>query len=290
MDVDVDAGLSGRVALVTGANHGIGAATAEALAQAGAAVLATYLRLAPAPGLDELNDGGARQRYAENQQRSADELVAAIRSAGGRAESVEADLADPATPARLFDAAESALGPVEVLVNNAAHGAADTFLPAEHRSGLAAGGDTQRPFTADGYDRHVAVNDRAVGLLMAEFVRRHAARGATWGRIVNVSTDGAAVFPSEVSYGATKYAVESLSRSAAVELGRFGITVNIVSPGPIQTGYISAADEARVVAGTPLGRVGEPADVADVIRFFCSHQARWLSGQILYVGGGWRTV
>jgi len=172
----VDAGLSGRVALVTGGNHGIGAATAEALADAGAAVFVTYLRLAPPSGLDDLGDGGARRRYAENQARSADAVVAAIRAAGGRADGVEADLADPATAARLFDSAEATFGPVEVLINNAAHGAADSFLPADHRTGLAAGGDTLRPFTAHGYDRHVAVNDRAAGLMMAEFAR--AARGA----------------------------------------------------------------------------------------------------------------
>lgn len=174
---DVDAGLSGRVALVTGGNHGIGAATAEALADAGAAVFVTYLRLAPPAGLDHLGDGGARRRYAENQARSADAVVAAVRAAGGRADGVEADLADPATPAHLFDRAEATFGPVEVLINNAAHGAADSFLPADHRTGLAAGGDTLRPFTAEGYDRHVAVNDRAAGLMMAEFARRHAARG-----------------------------------------------------------------------------------------------------------------
>jgi 3-oxoacyl-[acyl-carrier protein] reductase len=125
---------------------------------------------------------------------------------------------------------------------------------------------------------------------MAEFARRHAARGASWGRIVNVSTDGAPGFRGEVSYGASKYALESYSRAAAKELGRFGITVNVVSLGPTQTGWIEPALEAAAAANTPLGRVGEPEDVADAIVLLASEQARWLTGQLLFVGGGHRMV
>ena len=87
---------------------------------------------------------------------------------------------------------------------------------------------------------HFAVNSRAVALIMAEYARRNIARGAKWGRIINVSTAGSANFPDEVSYGASKYALESYSRSAATELGPYGITVNIVAPGPTQTGWITA--------------------------------------------------
>jgi 3-oxoacyl-[acyl-carrier protein] reductase len=122
--------------------------------------------------------------------------------------------------------------------------------------------------------------------LIREFARRHIERNAQWGRIINVSTDGASCFPTEVSYGASKYALESLTRSAAVELGVYGITVNVVSPGPIQTGYIAPQAEASIVRSIPLGRLGEPADVADVVVFLASEQARWLAGQVIYVGGG----
>ncbi len=121
-------------------------------------------------------------------------------------------------------------------------------------------------------------------------MKRHVAAGANWGRIVNVSTDGSPAFEGEVSYGSTKHALEALSRAAAKELGPFGITVNIVSPGPIQTCYITPTAEKHISASTPLRRVGQPADVADVIRFLCSEQARWLTGQMLFVGGGWRMV
>jgi 3-oxoacyl-[acyl-carrier protein] reductase len=185
----------------------------------------------------------------------------------------------------LFDAAESALGPTEILVNNAAYSEGDTFAPPDAGTTNIAGHELVA-FTAESFDRHAAVNTRAVGLLMAEFARRHAAREATWGRIINVSTDAAATFPTEVSYGATKYAMESLSRSAACELARFGIRVNVVAPGPIQTGYIRPEVAADVVARIPLGRLGTPEDVADVIVFLASEQARWLTGQTLYAGGG----
>lgn len=118
--------------------------------------------------------------------------------------------------------------------------------------------------------------------------KRHVARGATWGRIINVSTDGSASFPGEVSYGASKYAIESYSRAAAGELGRFGITVNIVSPGPTDTGWITGAMVPDMERMAPLGRVGKPDDIADVVVFLASEQARWLTGQLLFVGGGHR--
>jgi 3-oxoacyl-[acyl-carrier protein] reductase len=125
-------------------------------------------------------------------------------------------------------------------------------------------------------------------LMMAEFARRKIERGHRWGRIINISTDAAATFPSEISYGASKHAMESYSRSAAVELGPYGITVNIASLGPIQTGWIAPDFERSIAAGTPLRRVGHPDDVADVLVFLASQQARWLTGQLIYIGGGWR--
>jgi len=113
-----------------------------------------------------------------------------------------------------------------------------------------------------------------------------AASKSSWGRIVNISTSGAYCFPEEVSYGAAKLAVESYSRSAATELGRFGITVNIISPGATQTGWIDADFERKISAQTPLRRVGQPDDIADVVVFLCSKQARWVTGQLIHVGGG----
>ncbi|HEU5367759.1 MAG TPA: SDR family oxidoreductase [Ktedonobacterales bacterium] len=272
----IDTGLQGRVTLVTGANHGIGAATARAFAAQGARVFLHYLRLP----LNE--EEGAAQRALD-----ATEVVEAIRAQGGQAEAWEADLADPAAVPALFDRVEAAFGPVDVLVNNAAVGGApkDTFVPLSEEA-LDRFERSMLTVTAASHDRHFAVNSRAVALMMAEYARRHMARGAASGRIINISTDGAYCFPEEVSYGASKAALESYSRSAAAELSRHGITVNIVSPGPIQTGWIAPEMQASIVSSIPLGRLGRPEDVADVIVFLASEQARWLTGQCLHVGGG----
>jgi 3-oxoacyl-[acyl-carrier protein] reductase len=171
-----------------------------------------------------------------------------------------------------------------VLVNNHTYCVLETFDPARVTGGR--GGIYLT--TAAGIDMHMAVNARACALLMAEYLRRYLARSAHWGRIINVSTDAAHAHTENVSYAASKHAIESYSRSAADEMGGYGITVNIVAPGPIQTGYITPQHEAEIAAGTPLGRVGQPQDVADAIVFLASEQARWLTGQLLYVGGGWR--
>lgn len=291
----VDTGLEGKVALVTGGNHGIGAATARALAAQGAAVFLTYLRFClDAAGISQTEVAGAtmpgREMYRGRQAMPADEVLEAIRRQGGRAEAWEADLADPATIPQLFDRVEGVFGPVDVLVNNAAHCESDTFIPPGRIESDARPHTVYRvtSITPESHDSHFAVNSRAVALMMAEYARRHVERGADWGRIINVSTDGARTFPGEVSYGASKYALESYSRSAAVELGRYGITVNIVSLGPIQTGWITPEMEEETTRNTPLGRVGQPEDVADTIVLLASEQARWLTGQLIYVGGGHR--
>ncbi len=143
-----------------------------------------------------------------------------------------------------------------------------------------------RTITDGSFDRLFAVNTKAVALLMTEFAKRHIEREASWGRIINISTDGAYCFPSEISYGASKLALEGYSRSAATELGQFGITVNIISPGAVQTGWITPEMESEITSSYPLKRIGKPEDIADVVVFLASEQARWVTGQKIYVGGG----
>jgi len=274
----IDTQLTGKVVLVTGANNpqGIGAATARAFAAEGATVFITYLRISPEDhGISEQEARQAKAPglplYYALQTGTADQVVQAIRDRGGQAEAWEADLANPSTIPHLFDRVEAAFGPVDVLVNNAAH----CEWP-----------ETIFATSADLIDRHLAVNTRATVLLIAEFVRRFQARGGTWGRIVNLSTDAAQCFAGSISYGASKAATEAFTRSIAVEVGPLGITVNTVAPGPVQTGYISPAVEEREVPGIPLARIGQPADITDVIVFLASDQARWLTGQVIKVSGG----
>ena len=290
----IDPGLQNKVVLVTGANnpYGIGAAIAEAFAAQGAAIFMTYLRTRPEEfGIDAATAAEATTPsepfYRARNAEAPDTVLDRLREHAVRIGSAEIDLADPQAIPGLFDRVEEALGPVDILINNAAHSEPDDFVsfasPQEDWAGRL------RPTVdARSHDRHFAVNSRAVALLMAEYARRHVSRGAVWGRVVNISTAGADCFPGEVSYGASKAALESYSRSAAKELARYGITVNVVAPGPIQTGWIPTEAEEPIVASIPLGRMGRPDDVADVVVFLASEQARWVTGQRLFVGGGHR--
>ncbi len=262
---------TGHTAIVTGANHGIGAATARALARRGCAVLCTYLRV------DDPADPGTPQAYRDNRARDAAAVVASIQDGGGRALAVEADLSDPAAPASLFDAAEERLGPVDILVNNATGWLADTFAPSEtDRLGR-----SLQPVTAATWTRQFGVDAMGAALMISEFARRHIARGAGWGRIIGLTSGGDLGFPEEVSYGAAKAAQVNYTMSAALELAPFGVTANMVYPPVTDTGWVTDEVRQHVAASATLIHVASPEDVADVIAYLASDAAALITANVI---------
>ncbi|MEV4703867.1 SDR family oxidoreductase [Actinoplanes sp. NPDC049316] len=260
-----------HVALVTGANHGIGAATAEALAAQGAAVVCAYWTV------EEAADPAVPDAYRENRAQTADAVVTAIRERGGDAVAVAEDLTDPGAPHRLFEQAEAAFGPVDILVNNASGWVQDTFSPAtvdQH-------GRTMRPVTAATWQRQFAVDAMAPALLIAEFARRHAARGGRWGRIVGLTSGGELGFPQEVSYGAAKAAQTNYTMSAAVELAPLGVTANVVHPPVTDTGWVTGEVRDFVAHSTAHVHVATPAEVAGVIAYLASDAAALITGNVI---------
>jgi 3-oxoacyl-[acyl-carrier protein] reductase len=266
-------GLEGRVAIVTGANHGIGAATAQVLAANGVRVLLTYLRL------QDPVDPGIPETYRANRKRDAVSVVESIRQTGGQAESVEANLRDPATPAALFQDAEAAFGPVEILVNNATGWRADTFMPSQ--TGHDHLGRNQESLSAAIADQVWEVDARGSALMIAEFSRRHVARGATWGRIIGLTSGGPLGFPQEVSYGAAKAGLVNYAMSAALELAAYGITSNVVYPPVTGTGWVTPDVEQFVTTSREHFHIARPEEVAEVIAYLASDHARLITANVL---------
>lgn len=266
----MDQPLSGRVALVTGANHGIGAAVAVGLARRGADVLITYLRMTEA-GTDYPGE------FYEQRARDGSRVASAIEQLGRRCIAVEADLTDDGTPARLFDSAEQELGPVRILVHNASGGRKDSFAGGS-RDML---GRNQHPVTPASIDPQLQVDARAAALLMAEYIARHRARNDDWGRIVTMTSGEGRGFPGQVSYGAAKAALISYTLSAASEMAGDGVSANVVYPPVTDTGWITDSVREFVAGDSQHHHVAMPDEVAETIVWLCADANRLVTGNII---------
>jgi 3-oxoacyl-[acyl-carrier protein] reductase len=246
--------LKGKVAVITGASKGIGAAIAQELAHDGASVIVNYASSA----------------------QQAEELVAKIRAEGGKAKAVRADVSKPAEAKQLIEAATSEFGHLDILVNNAG---VYEFLPLDQ-------------LTEAHFDKMFDLNVK--GLLFATQAAAKAMNGNGGGAIINIGSVASLSAPPGASvYSASKAALDAITKSLAAELGPRKILVNAVLPGPVETEGTNAWDgwqqfKAESTSRTPLGRIGHPRDIATVVSFLASPEAGWITGQIIPVAGGLR--
>jgi 3-oxoacyl-[acyl-carrier protein] reductase len=243
--------LEGKVALVTGASKGIGAEIARELGSRGAAVAVNY----------------------SGSKTAAEKVVAEIKAQGGNAIAVQANVADPDTIGPLVATVARELGPIDILVNNAG---IYEFAPLE-------------AVTPEHFHKQFNVNVLGLLLTTKEAVAKFNAKG---GSIINIGSVAADGVPTAAVYSATKGAVDTVSKALAQELGAKKIRVNSLNPGMVETegvhaaGFIGSDFQKKVESETPLGRIGQPQDIATVAAFLASDDAAWVNGQTIQVAGG----
>ena len=266
----VNFGLENRVALITGANNpqGIGAATAFAFAREGAKVVLVYKKIIRPFDNSKTDKNGADRYFAANAG-STDDVEARLRGMNADYLILESDISDEDAVKEIYRAVMERYGRLDILVNNAADGDMD-------------GIDTIEKITQAVIDDTFAVNVRGSILMIREFIKHH----GDYGRIINFSTDASQVFAGQITYGASKATLEALTRSIALEVAQYGITVNCVAPGPTQTGWIDDELEKAVIPLIPMGKLIQPEDIAETILFLASEQAGMLTGQVIKVSGG----
>ena len=266
----VDYGLKEKVAIITGANNpqGIGATTALAFAREDAKVVLVYKKL-PRPFDPAKTDKNGVDRYFAANAGNADAVAEKLEELGGEYLILERDISEENEVKEIYATVMQRFGRVDILVNNAADGDMD-------------GIDTIETITQAVIDDTFAVNVRGSLLMIREFVN---CRG-DYGRVINLSTDAAQTFAGQITYGASKATMEALTRSIALEVAKYGITVNCVAPGPTQTGWIDGELEQAVLPLIPVGKLIQPQDIAETILFLASRQAKMITGQVIKVSGG----
>lgn len=249
-----DGKLNGKVAVVTGASKGIGAEIARQLAAEGASVVVNYA----------------------SSQEGADQVVDEIAKRGGKGIAVQADVAKKKDIERLFAETKKAFGRLDILVNNAG---VYQFAPIEE--------STEEEF-------HRQFNTNVLGLILAtqEAIRHFGPEG---GNVINVSSIATSATPPNTTiYTGTKGAVDAITRVLARELGPRKIRVNAIRPGAVETegfhamGASGSDFEKQMIAQTPLGRLGQPRDIAPAVVFLASDDGAWITGETIMVGGGLR--
>ena len=266
----VDYGLKDKVAIITGANNpwGIGATTALAFAREGAKVVLVYKKVFRPFDVTKMDRNGVDRYYGANAG-NADDVESKLKEMGAVYIVMESDISDENAVKEIYSKVLEKYGQVDVLFNNAA---------TDDETGC----DTIETITQKVIDDTFAVNVRGSILMMREFMNH---RG-DYGRIVNVSTDASQIFAGQITYGASKATLEALTRSIALEVAQYGITVNCISPGPTQTGWIDEEFEKVVVPLIPMGQLIQPEDIAETVLFLASEQARMITGQVIKVSGG----
>lgn len=245
--------LDGKVAVVTGASKGIGASIAETLANEGASVIVNY----------------------SSSKEGAQKVVDKITKNGGKATAIQANIADPKEIEKLFSESKKAFGKIDILVNNA--GVYETS-PIEQ-------------ITAEHYNKIFNLNVLGLLLSIKEAVKHFNGSGS----IINISSIASSSAPPGFSvYSASKAAVDTLTKSLAKELGPKKIRVNSINPGMVETegtktgGFLESDFRKHAEAGTPLGRIGQPIDIAPAVVFLASDEASWITGETLVIAGGYR--
>ena len=266
----VDYGLKNKVAIVTGANNpwGIGATTALAFAREGAKVILVYKKVDRPYDASKTDRHGVDRYYGANAGDTS-AVEAKLKEINADYLVIESDIANEDCVKEIYEKTLKLYGKVDILVNNAA---------VDDENGF----DTIEKITQNVIDDTFAVNVRGSLIMTREFINN---RG-DFGRVINISTDAAQVFAGQITYGASKATLEALTRSIALEVAQYGITVNCIAPGPTQTGWIDEDFERIVIPLIPMGKLIAPEDIAQTVLFLSSEQARMITGQVIKVSGG----